>query len=1471
MPSTVNLKALGLNYSPNALSLPEGSLLLADDVFIRRDGVIESRRGMREYTDIISDTYIKQTMKYKNRLIAHYGTTLKFDTGNVDNLGKALFSTFQGSFQETQDGLRLKYIEANKNLYFTTSTGIKRISAVTADDFSTASGYIRNAGAVKALDISAELVIEQGQISGFLPPDTAVAYRAVWGYLDANQNLILGTPSNSVPIYNYLSNIIPMDLNALCLMLDILNQSTSLITDGNYAQTFLSTSGTSSLQLQENVLNLATKIDQDLLFGNTTGAGVPLTISTIAVTNTLVTVTFSAGNPSLYMSVGDFVEIKGVATAGLTITNGNWELTSVTGTTLGFIIPDNTTTVAAAAPGASTQVFSYNYRHITNTDDDSYIYPTALNNLTLSIPATNRELSIIEHAIGQISLRLKIELPAVIPTALQTAYVTPYSLTQAANTELTIEIPSGIDSSYFVQLYRSLNFTAQGIQTLGGIAGIPVVPDDELHLVFEYFPTATDLSNGYIKFTDNYPEELVVNNTSLYTNPVTGQGILQANDIPPFAKDISQFKNVVFYGNTKTKYTMPTFQLLGLSNITSGDKITISDGTTLGTQTYTFVDGVEQVTDITCTAAAAIATSSYFILYTPSGAKVTFWYQKDGVGAQPVVAGTDNYIRINILTGYTASQVAQRTLDTINTLIYDFSVVTNTLPKIRVTNVNEGITTAPSAGTSGFTITVITPGNGEDAATLKILKANEISAAQSIDLSAKSLSRVINKQTNSPVYAYYISNDISQPGIIYLQSKSIGDRPFYVLGSNTAVGESFNPIISPDFTNITNISTGSSTVTITTSAPHGLINQDQIMLTNTNSTPIVDGIYSVTVTGTNTFTIVPPATVTVAGSQGSWSNLEDVAVASNEVKPNRIYYSKLLQPDAVPLLNYMDVGAEDKAILRIYPLRTSLFVLKEDGVYRISGETAPFVTQLFDTSCILIAPDSVSLLNNEIYGWTRKGITKITEGGTEEVSRPIDTVILALASSIYSNFSKLTWGVGYESDSSYTVYTNTSTDDTEAQIGFRYCSLTNTWTNIQRSQTCGVILDSDDKLYMGSGEMLIHQERKDFNRTDYADKDFLIELQNNGLSNNGMNLALVSVDGISEGDVLTQDQTVTLYIFNQLLRKLDNDTTVNQKNYLSTLQALPGSNMRTKLVALATKLDLDTGLSFSDYSARIANKTGTILSNGIGAETVVTTSAAHGLIPGRVITISGTQTPASNPAITGTKIVSATGTFGSSTTFKIPETVTTSGGTGLTFSTTANLESFDDIKACFNEITSRLNSDPGTTYKNYTTVTETTAFEAVITSVNPILKEITVNLPLQWIVGDMTIFNAIPCEIIYAPATFGDPLSTKQLYEATVMFSNRAFTEAIVSFSSDLKPEFIDVPFSSQGNGIFGHYAQPGFGYGFFGGASNAAPLRTYVPRQVQRCRFVNVRFAHKVARELWALYGITLTGNVAISTRGYR
>ena len=193
MPSqTVILNAAGLVTSPNELSREDGALIEASNVVIRRDGIIEQRRGFNLYGSELPliNERVKQLATYKNRILRHYSDKLAFDSN-----GTGAFLDFAGSINETEGGLRIKLVESNGNLYFTTSDGIKKLSARNADDFTVSNGFITSAGAVKAVDVSGQIIYTPNSQSAFLPQDAAVAYRIVWAYRDINANLILGAPS----------------------------------------------------------------------------------------------------------------------------------------------------------------------------------------------------------------------------------------------------------------------------------------------------------------------------------------------------------------------------------------------------------------------------------------------------------------------------------------------------------------------------------------------------------------------------------------------------------------------------------------------------------------------------------------------------------------------------------------------------------------------------------------------------------------------------------------------------------------------------------------------------------------------------------------------------------------------------------------------------------------------------------------------------------------------------------------------------------------------------------------------------------------------------------------------------------------------------------------------------------------------------------------------------------------------------
>lgn len=1548
MASTVNLRALGLYTAPNQLSLPEGSLSVASNVVIRQEGLVQSRRGYKLYGDTFGSTLdvAKQVFTYKDRLIRHYNETLQFDNGLGD------FTSFAGSYTEQETGLRIKKIESNGNAYFTTSKGIYKISANNINDLSSAAGYITPAGGIKAIDFQAMLNVTQGDNSSWFPADSVVSYEILWGQTDATSNLILGTPSSSVDVSFSLSDAIVIDTLATTNALDML--TTGLITDDNYTSTALNDlnpSGppleTLSSSIKSTLQSLAEKLDTDIKLA---GASSPLTISgtTVALDNVTVTITFSAGDPTQYISVNDSVILSGFVTPTGDI-NAVQLITEVTSTTIVFV-NDTALTGPASING---DIYSYNYRVITAPG-------------IIDDPATHDQLLDLQTYLNAIIERLKAELAGVIPTPDKNAYIDVLELTTTATVDLLIDIPADVTTNHFYQVYRSTPVEALQTAILQDL-----VPTSEFQLVYEAFPTSAQLAAGLISLEDTTPEAF--KGTFLYTNASTGEGILQANDIPPFAKDINRFKGYTFYANTRTRYR-DFISLLGVQKMIVdyglGNTPTLTVTDSEMTSIYSFVTGLPEITRIEMKAFAAITGGDYFTLNTAYDQKQYYvWYDKTGTDTDPAVSGRTG-IRVLISGLVTTTEVRDRTRDILAAYIYDFSIDTLSTPdRIEVTNIDSGKTT--DATSSSFTIVISQQGRGENvtyhkdqitvnsvpvsnqyfyifghqntnryyvwyrvdasgtdpaaggtailvdilstdtttqvaqktaaaidslsefvssnianvltienypagltntatigtmggaitisnlvAGALDVLLSDVASPAQSTDDTARSLVRVINENRGSNIYAYYLSGVQDVPGKMLFEAKSLNNVQFTVTTNNSNTGSSFNPDLSPTNT-ITAIGTGS-TPTIT-SAAHGLVDGDQIVISHTNSTPVIDGIFTVSNTTTNTFVIT--SSVFTAGTTGSFIKFASSATSSNEVKGNRVYYSKFQQPEAVPILNFLDVGGSDDSILRIFPLRDSLFVFKQDGLYRISGEIAPFTVSLFDSSCKLSAPDSVDVSNNLVYCWTRQGITVVSEGGTQSISRPIEFDVNRINTQQFTNFYTATWGLGYESDNSYLVFTVADPSDDRGVIGYRYSTLTNTWTTFDMSATCGVISRSQDRMYLGAGDInSLEVERKNFDRTDYADREHTLFIAANKVIGNGITVAFSQLQGAAVGDVVEQSKYLTIYIFNSLLQKLDIDPGVSDTNYYSTLRAIAGDDIKVKLLALATKLDADPGVALTDFFSTISPKSGSI--TGITATNpAVITSAAHGLINGRIIAISGST---SIPDINSDWTVSGV----TANTFTIPIGVSTPVADG-SFVTLDN--DINDIKVCYNAVITKLNADSGVAYSNYAQANDLINIEAIVVNVDNIIKKITFNVALDFTVGEATLYKSINSYIIYSPITMGNPLSLKHLYETTLMFQDKTFTQSTLSFATDLLPQFIDVPVPGMGNGIFG-IGSGKFGLGFFGGNSHSAPFRTYVPRNCQRCTFLRLKHSHSIAREIYTLYGATVTAaDQTDSTRGYR
>jgi hypothetical protein len=159
--------------------------------------------------------------------------------------------------------------------------------------------------------------------------------------------------------------------------------------------------------------------------------------------------------------------------------------------------------------------------------------------------------------------------------------------------------------------------------------------------------------------------------------------------------------------------------------------------------------------------------------------------------------------------------------------------------------------------------------------------------------------------------------------------------------------------------------------------------------------------YTLTWTAPTSFDVAytaPPSTTLV----GLYNATPTSAVlSSTEATPARVAWSKVLQPEAVPLLQYQDIGDWRAPVMRLIPTRDSLFVLKSDGVWRITGDDPDSLrVEEFDRTIQLIHRRAADLHNNEAWAWTSNGIVALSEAGARLVSDPIQTALDASQANI---------------------------------------------------------------------------------------------------------------------------------------------------------------------------------------------------------------------------------------------------------------------------------------------------------------------------------------------------------------------------------------------------------------------------------------------------------------------------------------
>jgi len=750
---------------------------------------------------------------------------------------------------------------------------------------------------------------------------------------------------------------------------------------------------------------------------------------------------------------------------------------------------------------------------------------------------------------------------------------------QSCRVILNFQVPNDITTDYSYRIYRTNVASQSGTPTFAGISTLET--GDEMRLVIE-----TPYTSGTsITITDETPEDFRNNGVNLYTNEFSGEGINQANEPPPFAKDIALYKNAVFFSNTRTRHFLQ-IALLGLSAFKSygglQDAIDITSITYLApTTTVTFsaahgmttgtrivvlesgspLDGKQVVASvpapnqITITADSTGANAASTSIYGSSiaitrGANPAHYYYFVG---RPEVNTITFPVKASIAAVDPADYVHLYSSEDANNYVFWFKNGTTTEPVVpgaifvpvdvsdvavvTAADVANKFADAVEANSFDFLITDVTGG------AVQVQNAN---SGLATDATVTGSILVVKDQNGH-------GEDASQ-GYVRLSTYESPAQSIDDTGRSLAKVITANPA---EYVNAFYLF-----------VPDGLPGNLYLQSRDLDPTP-----FFVTASDTATGGVFNP-------------DLSIPTSSINDESNNRIYYSKVSQPEAVPLLNYQPVGPKDKKILRIIALRDSLFILKEEAVYRLTGDSSTnYSITIFDNSANLVAPDTAVVLNNQIYCLTTQGIATISETGVSIISRPIENIFNTVMSPAFTQYKTLSFAAAYESDRAYLIWVPTLPTDTVATRVFRFNTFTQTWTYWSKEATASVVETSINKLYVGAADLnLIEVERKTLTRDDYADRQYDLSIPVNSIVDG--NVTLSSGVLVEDGDSIIQLQYVTVGQVERLAKKIALDTgvpdTVGNQNrdYYRNFDIPIGGDLQGSTSALITQLNSDVSGTF---------------------------------------------------------------------------------------------------------------------------------------------------------------------------------------------------------------------------------------------------------------------------------------------------
>lgn len=335
-----------------------------------------------------------------------------------------------------------------------------------------------------------------------------------------------------------------------------------------------------------------------------------------------------------------------------------------------------------------------------------------------------------------------------VPNAVTTITTLNYGIEQTAR--LAFSIPSEILSTEYVyQIYRTIP---------ADTADQTTVPNGTFQLVTEKNITSQQVTDQIVYYVDTVPNQLL--GAELYTNNNTREGELQANFRAPRAKDIAVFRGFTFLANT-TQYQSLELSVISASNIVNGTVLSVG-----GVNSYIFrrnTSNDDSVANQMVQSTAVRAANT-----------VTVTQVNHGFTTGETIWVFDSNFVNQIPSG-------SKTVLVIDADHFSFADTNSAEPGPGLYIIYEGRT--DNAGfflmKASFSSSVVST-----------------TAAQAIQVTARSIAKAIARNPASVVYAQYTSGLTDAQGKMFLQAKSLTQTSFTVdVTNNLETRNYFFPVL----------------------------------------------------------------------------------------------------------------------------------------------------------------------------------------------------------------------------------------------------------------------------------------------------------------------------------------------------------------------------------------------------------------------------------------------------------------------------------------------------------------------------------------------------------------------------------------------------------------------------------------------------------------------------------------------------